>query len=293
MNEVKLKHALSEEANTKETNTKETNTKEIIITEDKTIIDGNYQLVWEDNFDGDNLNLDDWNYEYHEPGWVNAELQEYVDSKENIYVEDGKLIIQAIKTVDAKGNISYTSGRINTMKKHDFMYGRFEARLKVPKGKGFLPAFWMMPTDESFYGQWPKCGEIDIMEVIGDDLTTNYSTLHFGEPHTQKQGTYTIDSGDFYSEYHVYTCEWDPDEFRFYVDGKLFYVVNEWFTKREGFEEEKYPAPYNQPFYLILNVAVGGSWVGYPEDDAIFGDNARMMVDYVKVYQRYESNINK
>lgn len=112
-----------------------------------------YKLVWEDEFEGDRLNMDDWNFEYHEPGWVNAELQEYVDSEKNTYVKDGKLYIQALKEI-IDGKPYYTSGRINTQGKHDFQYGRFEARAKVPSGKGFLPAFWMMPTEEGYYGQW-------------------------------------------------------------------------------------------------------------------------------------------
>lgn len=259
------------------------------------VVEDEYHLVWEEQFDGDSLNMDDWNYEYHEPGWVNAELQEYVDSEENIYLEDGNLIIQAIKTVDENGDAYYTSGRINTQNKHDYMYGRFEVRAKVPSGKGFLPAFWMMPTDENLYGQWPKCGEIDIMEVMGHDLNTSYGTLHFGEPHAQKQGTYHLPEGDFHNEFHTYACEWDPGEFRFYVDGELFYTVNDWFTKKEGYGEVAYPAPYDQPFYMILNVAVGGTWVGYPEDDAIFEDNARMVVDYVRVYAKdsYDTNVTK
>ncbi|MDE6364984.1 MAG: Ig-like domain-containing protein, partial [Lachnospiraceae bacterium] len=110
-----------------------------------------YKLVWEDNFDGDQLNMNDWNFEYHEPGWVNAELQEYGDSAKNTYVKDGSLYIQAVKEI-VDGKPYYTSGRINTQGKHDFQYGRFEVRAKVPSGKGFLPAFWMMPTDESYYG---------------------------------------------------------------------------------------------------------------------------------------------
>lgn len=254
-----------------------------------------YQLVWMDDFDGTELNTDDWNYEYHEPGWVNNELQEYVDSPENIYLEDGKLIIQALKTVDKSGNVSYTSGRVNTQNKHDYKYGRFEARAKVPSGKGFLPAFWMMPTDESFYGQWPKCGEIDIMEVLGDNLTTSHGTLHFGEPHTQSQGEYVLTKGDFASEFHVFACEWEPGEIRFYVDGKLFHTENDWFTKKEGFGEVAYPAPYDQPFYMILNLAVGGDWPGNPNPDAVFGDNAQLVVDYVKVYQKdsYNENVQK
>jgi len=257
-------------------------------------VDPAYKLVWEDNFDGTELNMDDWNYEYHEPGWVNAEWQEYVDAPENIYVKDGNLVIQPIKM--KKDHMDYyTSGRINTQNKHDFLYGRFEARCKVPDGKGFLPAFWMMPTDESFYGQWPKCGEIDIMEVLGDDTTIAHGTLHFGEPHTQRQGTYQLENGNFSDEFHVFAVEWDPGEMRFYVDNELYYTESDWFTTRNGFDEVTYPAPYDQPFYMILNVAVGGSWVGYPDTTTEFGDNAQLVVDYVRVYQKdsYDDNVSK
>ncbi len=255
-----------------------------------------FRLVWEDNFDGDSLNTNDWNYEYHEPGWVNAELQEYVDSPENIYVKDGNLVIQAIKKGEGD-SATYTSGRINTQNKHDYEYGRFEVRAKVPDGKGFLPAFWMMPTDESYYGQWPKCGEIDIMEVLGDKTDTVHGTLHFGEPHTQKQGTYTLPATeqDFAEDFHIFACEWEPGEFRYYVDGRLYYTENDWFTKKPGFGEAAYPAPYDQPFYMILNLAVGGSWVGYPDENTKFEDNAQLVVDYVRVYQRdhYDTDVDK
>lgn len=267
-----------------------------------------YKLVWEDNFEGDTLNLDNWSYETHEPGWVNAELQEYVVSEENTYVRDGLLYIRPTQRLDEAGNAIYEerdgkryktcfSGRINTLGKHEFQYGRFEARAKVPKGKGFLPAFWMMPADEDHYGQWPKCGEIDIMEVLGDKLSRTYGTLHFGEPHTQSQGYYDLPDGaaDFGSDFHVFACEWDPSEFRFYVDDEMFFTANDWFTKRPGEEEAPYPAPYDQPFYIILNLAVGGSWVGYPEDDAVFGEDAQFVIDYVKVYAKdsYDTNVTK
>lgn len=257
-------------------------------------IDPAYKLVWEDNFDGTELNRDDWNVELHDPGWVNAEWQEYVDCEDNIYVKDGNLVIQPIKMkVDHKDY--YTSGRVNTQNKHDFLYGRFEARLKVPSGKGYLPAFWMMPTDESFYGQWPKCGEVDIMEVMGQSTDTLHGTLHFGEPHTQKQGTYILEDGNFADEFHVFACEWEPGEMRFYVDNELYFTEHEWFTKRNGFDEVTYPAPYDQPFYMILNVAVGGSWVGYPDASTEFGENAQMVVDYVRVYQKdeYDENVSE
>ena len=120
-----------------------------------------YGLVFEDSFDGPALDRSRWNVELHEPGWVNEEWQEYVDSEENILLRDGRLLIRPVKTVHTDGTITYTSGRISTQYKHDFTYGLFEARLKVPKGKGFLPAFWLMTTDEDKYGQWPVCGEID------------------------------------------------------------------------------------------------------------------------------------
>jgi len=255
-----------------------------------------YKLVWEDNFNGDSLNRDDWNVELHAPGWVNAEWQEYVDSEENIYVEDGKLVIQAIKTEGENGDAYYTSGRVNTQNKHDFKYGKFEARIKVPSGKGFLPAFWMMPTDESYYGQWPKCGEIDIMEVMGQSTDTLHGTIHFGEPHTQKQGTYTAKKNDDFAEkFHVFSCEWEPGEIRWYVDGNLYYTANDWFTAKPGFDEVAYPAPFDQPYYMILNLAVGGSWVGYPDETTEFGENAQLVVDYVKVYQKesYDENVTK
>ncbi|MBD5476657.1 MAG: family 16 glycosylhydrolase [Lachnospiraceae bacterium] len=251
-----------------------------------------YKLMWEDDFNGEALDRSSWNVELHEPGWVNAELQQYEDDSKNIYVKDGNLVIQAIKD----GN-SYTSGRINTQNKHDYTYGRFEARAKVPSGKGFLPAFWMMPTDESYYGQWPKCGEIDIMEVMGQETNKVYSTLHFGEPHDESQGTLTLEEGDFSEEFHVYACEWEPGEIRFYVDGNLIHKENDWFTQKPGFGEAAYPAPFDQPFYMILNVAVGGSWVGYPDETTMFGDNAQLVVDYVRVYQKdpaaYDIDVEK
>lgn len=257
-------------------------------------IDPAYKLVWEDNFDGEELNRDDWNVELHEPGWVNNELQEYVDSKDNIYLEDGKLIIQALKTV-SRGSASYTSGRINTQNKHDYKFGRFEVRAKVPTGQGFLPAFWLMATDENLYGQWPKCGEVDIMEVVGSDVTTAYGNIHYGEPHEDNQGIYQLTDGDFYSDFHVFACEWEPDEIRWYVDGELFHTVNDWFSAREGIGEVTYPAPFDQPFYIILNLAVGGDWPGNPKPGVEFDETCRMVVDYVRVYQKesYDENVTK
>lgn len=252
-------------------------------------------LVWYDDFNGDKLDMKSWNFEFHEPGWVNNELQSYDDSAENTYIKDGCLVIQPLKKNNPDGTVSYTSGRVNTQGKHAFTYGRFEARLKVPAGQGYLPAFWMMPDDESFYGQWPKCGEIDIMEVLGHETNTLYGTLHFGEPHSQEQGTLTLDKGNFADEFHVFAVEWEPGEMRLYCDGVKYKTINDWYTKRPGFGEVTYPAPFDQPFYVILNVAVGGNWPGYPDETTTFDEKAQMVVDYVKVYQKkyYNENVEK
>lgn len=254
-----------------------------------------YQLKWQDNFDGDTLNRADWNVELHKKGWVNEEWQAYVDSDKNIQVKDGKLLIKPVETVNADGTKSYTSGRINTQGKHDFKYGYFECRAKVPTGKGYLPAFWMMPTDENLYGQWPKCGEIDIMEVMGQETNKAYGTIHYGEPHDQSQGTCTVDAkNNFADQYHTYACDWEPGKITWYIDGVKFHEESDWFSAKSGQGEVAYPAPFDQPFYMILNLAVGGSWVGYPDDSTTYADQ-QFAVDYVKVYQKdsYDENVEK
>lgn len=256
-------------------------------------LDG-YSLVWEDNFDGPSLNRNDWNVELHEPGWVNEELQEYVDSEKNIFIENGNLVIRPVESSGMNGESYYTSGRISTQNKKDFTYGVFEARLKVPEGKGFLPAFWLMATDENIYGQWPRCGEIDIMEVHGSDTKTTYATIHYGNPHRQSQATRTLRNGTFADSFHTFAVKWEPGEISWYVDGFLIHRENDWYSVTEGQGEITYPAPFDQPFYIILNLAVGGSWVGYPDRTTDF-KNARYEVDYVKVWQKenYDENVTK
>ena len=253
-----------------------------------------YNLKWEDQFEGNSLNRDDWNVELHDPGWVNNELQSYVDSPENIYIEDGSLVLKPVETVNEDGSVSYTSGRVNTQNKHDFKYGLFEARVKVPEGQGFLPAFWMMPTNENLYGQWPRCGEIDIMEVLGNNTDTSYGTIHYGNPHSESQGSYTLEEGTFSDEYHVFDVEWEPGKISWYVDGKLIHTEDNWYSATEGQGEVTYPAPFDQPFYIILNLAVGGNWPGNPDETTDI-ENAAYYIDYVKVYQKdsYDENVTK
>lgn len=253
-----------------------------------------YSLVWSDDFSGNTLDTSKWNYELHEPGWVNNELQRYTDSSDNIYVKDGKLVIQPVKTVDAAtGNTAYTSGRITTQNKADFKYGKIEVKAKLPKGQGIWPAIWMMPTKEDLYGGWPKCGELDIMELLGNDPAKVYQTLHYSKTgvDVQSQGTQTLSSGNFSDAYHVFSMEWEPGKISFYVDGKLTKSESKWYTSTDGVGTITYPAPFDQEFYVILNVAVGGSWPGNPDATTDFS-KAKMLVDYVKVYQKSSYNEN-
>lgn len=253
-----------------------------------------YKLVWADEFDEDKLNRDNWNVELHEPGWVNAEWQEYVDSEENIRVSDGKLILRPVKTKKEDGSMYYTSGRVSTEKKQEFTYGYFEAKAKVPEGKGYLPAFWLMTGDEEKYGQWPRCGEIDIMEILGQEPALTHGTIHYGNPHEQQQGHYELEGETFADAFHVYGLEWEPGEMRFYVDGNIYHTVNDWYSSFADAEPEPYPAPFDQNFYMQLNLAVGGNWPGDPDETTDF-DNAEFEIDYVRVYQKpeYDTNVTK
>lgn len=252
-----------------------------------------YHLVWQEEFETDTLDRDVWNVELHEPGWVNAELQAYIDDESVLKVRDGQLVIQPVKT-EKDGQTVYYSGRVNTQNKQNFKYGFFEARVKVPKGKGYLPAFWLMSADESIYGQWPRCGEIDIMEVHGSDTTTSYGTIHYGNPHRESQGKFILEDGDFSQEYHTFALEWLPGQMKWFVDGQLIHSESDWYSRTEGQGEITYPAPFDSEFYIILNLAVGGSWVGYPDETTEF-DNQSYNIDYVRAYQLedYDENVEK
>ena len=255
-------------------------------------IDG-YDLLWNDEFSGGTLDETKWNYEPHEPGWTNEELQEYTTSTDNVFLRDGKLVIKAVKS-DKNGRDYYTSGKVTGQNKTDFTYGKVVVSAKVPEGQGLWPAIWMMPKDESYYGQWPKCGEIDIMEVLGNDVRTAYGTIHFGEPHGEVQGTYGLTSGSYADSFHEYSVEWEPGEIRWYIDGELYHSANDWFTAEQGKDEKPYPAPFDQPFFVQMNLAVGGTWPGNPDASTDF-DKAEFEIDYVRVYQKpeYDMNVKK
>ena len=199
-------------------------------------------------------------------------------------------------TAGTKVKKSYTSGRISTQNLKTFTYGRFEVKAKVPKGQGYLPAFWLMANDENVYGQWPRCGEIDCMEVMGQDTKKLYGTIHYGNPHAESQGTYTIKDGEksFSDDFHTFTCDWEPGKITWYVDGIKYHEESNWHSTTEGQGTLTYPAPFDQPFYIILNLAVGGSWVGNPNEETNFVNNP-FVVDYVRVYQKdsYDENVTR
>jgi len=251
--------------------------------DDEIPIPEGYALVWHDEFDG--LEIDDsrWEHEVNADGGGNNELQYYTDRSVNSYIENGALIIQALKEqyTGPGGTRSYTSARLRTLKKGDWKYGRFEIRAKLPFGKGLWPAIWMLPTDW-IYGGWPVSGEIDIMELIGDEPNKVYGTLHYGAsyPNNKSSGdSYTLAQGDFSEDFHIFMLEWEEKQFRWYIDSMFYQSQTEWWS-----ENGAYPAPFDQYFHMLLNVAVGGNWPGNPDASTPFPQ--KMTVDYVRVFKK-------
>ena len=248
-----------------------------------------WQLVWSDEFDGSAINLDNWSYDIPTNGRWNKEIQSYTQN--NASIKNGSLIIEARKediTEPSGETYNYSSGKLITKGKQSWTYGKFELRAKMPTGQGIWPAIWMMPENEPFYGTWPICGEIDIMELLGHIPNKLHGTVHFGEPHKELQGTYFLPEGQsFGDDYHIYSMEWEPGEMRWYIDGRLYHTANDWYSKDSNQADDyTYPAPFDQDFFLILNISVGGSWPGNPDETTVFPQ--QMAVDYVRVYQKDE-----
>lgn len=252
-----------------------------------------YELLWNDEFSGDELDDSIWNKQVRQPGYTNQELQAYTLSENNIFIRNGKLVLKAIKS-DRFGKDYYTSGKVTTANKKDFTYGKVVVSAKVPEGQGLWPAIWMMPTKENIYGQWPRCGEIDIMELLGHQTDIAYTTIHYGNPHAEQQGKLKLEEGSFSDGFHEYSVEWEPGEFRFYVDGVNTLTTSEWFSANDSGDEKPYPAPFDQDFYLQLNLAVGGTWPGNPDETTDF-EKAEFVIDYVRVYQKpeYDTNVSR
>lgn len=275
----------------------EEDTKQTVVTK--------FNLVMEDNFDVDGApNSANWTFDIGRgplgEGWGNNELQFYTDRPENAIVQNGYLIITAKQ--EAFGGASYTSARLKTRNKIEKQYGRFEARMKLPQGKGLFPAFWMLgsnycespafdgsgnvvcdssnPSYEAGNVLWPKCGEIDIMEYLGSKPTEVFGTIHGpgfsgGESLTKK---FNLRSGRFDTDFHVFGVEWTENYINWYVDDVLYSQIT-----RDDVAEKGGEWVFDNSFFMLLNLAVGGNLPGNPNTDTTFPQ--RMIVDYVRIYQ--------
>jgi beta-glucanase (GH16 family) len=234
-------------------------------------------LVWSDEFDGENINTENWTYDIGGTGWGNAELQYYTDRPENARIEDGILVIEARREEERFQGREYTSARLKTQGLQTWTYGRIEARIQIPRGQGIWPAFWMLGSNIATVS-WPGCGEIDVMENIGREPKIVHGTIH-GPGYSGANGvgnSYPHPEGEaFADDFHVYAVEWEPEELRWYVDDAHYGTVTTDDVPGEWV--------YDHPFFIILNVAVGGHWPGYPDDTTEFPQ--QMRVDYVRVYE--------
>lgn len=236
----------------------------------------NMKLLWADEFNGKSLDEKFWNYEIgNNNGWGNNELEYY--KKDNTSVNDGYLIIEAKK--ENVGNQSYTSSRLTTQNKFNFKYGRVDIRAALPKGQGIWPALWMLGKNITTVN-WPKCGEIDIMEMIGGDATGRDNTV-YGTPHWDNNGSHAmyggntkLASGIFNGEFHVFSIVWDEKKIVWYLDDKQFHIID---TTPAGLSE------FQEEYFLLVNLAVGGDWPGKPDGTTVFPQH--LVVDYIRVFQ--------
>lgn len=275
-----------------------------------------WKLTWSDEFSSPEIDRAKWdfdlgngfyNYQSNQwiSGWGNAELQYYTREPENVFVRDGMLHIKAIK--ESHQGCGYTSAKLKTRKRDGTAlfaqtYGKFEFRAKLPTGKGVWPALWMLPQDDK-YGTWASSGEIDVMEARGQEPGKVLGTLHYGGrwPQNAHSGKdFVFPEGQSIADFHTYAVEWEPGEIRWLVDGQVYQTQDFWWStsgvqtagpnsgqgmKPQGESDlNPWPAPFDQPFYLVMNVAVGGNFLGPPDDSTKFP--AEMVVDYVRVYEK-------
>ena len=249
-----------------------------------------WKLVWKDEFSGTNgsaVDASKWVSETGGGGWGNNELEYYTKRLDNAYQQDGNLVIKVLQekyTGDDGVTRNYTSARLKTLGKFSQTYGRFEARIKIPRGQGLWPAFWMLGTDIEKPG-WPGCGEIDIMENIGKEPALVHGTIH-GPGYSGGHGIgapYALPAAlpadqRFADDFHLFAVEWEPNVIRFYVDDHLYA------TRTPADLPKGAKWVYDHPFFVLLNVAVGGDWPGNPDASSEFPQT--MLVDYVRVYER-------
>jgi beta-glucanase (GH16 family) len=246
-----------------------------------------WTLTWSDEFNGPDGSAPDsskWTYDTGGKGWGNKELECYTNHLQNAQIKSGNLVISAQKesiTCSDGVSSSYTSARLKTQGLFSQAYGRFEARIKIPAGQGMWPAFWMLGKNITSAG-WPACGEIDIMENIGKEPAMVHGSLHGPSatgPTSDLTSVLSLPPGQrFADDFHLYAAEWEPGVVRFYVDTNLYATFN----------QSQWPAGgtwvFDHPFFLILNVAVGGDWPGSPDNTTQFPP--QMLVEYVRVYTK-------
>lgn len=242
----------------------------------------NLVLSWSDEFNGTEVNSENWTFETGAGGWGNNELQRYTNG-DNVELNDGKLVITAVKVSDDKVAGSYTSSRMITLNKKEFTYGRMEIRAKLPSGTGIWPAIWMLGSNIKTVS-WPACGEIDIMEYVGYEPNTVHATIHSPSSYGNSVNGKTIPLASCEEEFHNYGIIWSEKYIRFYIDE----VINITYTYSPVIKNDE-TWPFNKLAFLILNVAVGGNWGGaHGIDNSIFPQ--KMEVDYVRVYQEKQQN---
>ncbi len=241
-----------------------------------------WKLVWSDEFNSGMIDPNNWNMQVLEAGTFNEEWQRYTDSEENAYVRDGHLVIKARHESDSQGMDQYSSARLNTANKHSWMYGKIAARIKLPQGNGLWPAFWMLGANIDENGgdiPWPQCGEIDILELYGskNDAVVE-ANIHYadstGSHEMMGAKSYELEEGKFADEFHIFELEWGADSISWLVDGHEYAATQISAAERSEF---------HHPFFILLNVAVGGSHAGRPDSTTEFPQY--MFVDWVRVYQ--------
>ncbi len=242
-----------------------------------------WNIVWSDEFNGSTINPSIWTFETgNNNGWGNSELEYYTSRPQNAYVSNGLLHIVAQK--ESYGGFNYTSARMKTQGHFARTYGRFEWRAKLPPGLGYWPALWLLGSNISTVG-WPACGEIDVMENKGSVLNQVQGTIHYSDAsnhHLQSTAVYTLPAGDSVTNSHNYMFEWNTNVVRWYVDNRLYETQTSWSSSTGP-----YPAPFNQPFFIIMNLALGGAYLGNPTTNSINSNTpfpGDMQVDYVRVW---------
>ncbi len=246
---------------------------------------GNWNIVWSDEFNGTALAPTTWTYDTGGGGWGNNELEYYTSLPQNVYETNGLLHIVGL--YESYQGYNYTSARIKTMGRFDFLYGRIAFRVKIPPGVGLWPACWLMPED-SVYGPWAASGEIDVMEATGRAPDNVIGTIHYGGPYpaTAQSGgpSYNFIPGTSVNNFNVYLLDWTTNAISWYINGWLYETQTNWWSSSTTNTtiQNPYPAPFNEPFYIIMNLAIGGSYGGSTIDNSSFP--ADMQVDYVRLY---------